>query len=325
MKQDICQHVLISKPCLLTHEQTHRPRGLSCQTCQNSKIVPLLCEAPCGNRQRSLHMLLRESQSRTVRQIFSTYIFSINFRANEEIISNSAQNSYKAKETSLGWYLHVLWKQDVSEPSLSGINMPLNVRPEYKIYSNLLRKPIVVRRHCSAPGQWFTAKCQSWISEPNPAKPHCVILCFTLPKFPTEDSVMDRTDDSSTSNSLYKLLFHLRDNGRYTSFLIRAGRRGKPCVIRAAMWPIRLLCNEGLRCSQYIGLERVIMAIVSVLPGCRVPPTICPQLITSSLLCDREEREMERDNKYREEERIQETNLMAWLILINGMLTKNVK
>lgn len=77
MKQDRCQHnfppVLSFKPCLLTHEQTHRPRGFSCQTCQNNTSFPLLCEAQCGNGQESLHMLLRESRSRSVKQIFHKF------------------------------------------------------------------------------------------------------------------------------------------------------------------------------------------------------------------------------------------------------------
>lgn len=66
MKQDRCQRnfppVSSFKPCLLTHEQTHRLRGLSCQTCQNNTSFPVLCEAQCSNGQESLHMLSRESQ-----------------------------------------------------------------------------------------------------------------------------------------------------------------------------------------------------------------------------------------------------------------------
>lgn len=154
---------------------------------------------------------------------------------------------------------------------------PWNIHPKY---SNLLRKPVLFRRHRSAPGQWFTAKCQSWISVPTSARHPCVIPQCNLPAFSTTFAQRGLFDWQCGGLKYCKksslISFVRLDIIHHLCRLTWESVVSSPCV-STVVWPIRWLCNDGPQCSQYSGSEKsnyehcVRTASVSHFP----PPSVC--------------------------------------------------
>lgn len=75
-----------------------------------------------------------------------------------------------------------------------------------------------------------------------------------------ESHLIDRGEDSSTANSLHKSLISFVRQWKWyiiphSCLLTRESVVSSPRV-SAKVWPIQLLCKDGLQCSQYSGSEK---------------------------------------------------------------------
>lgn len=198
--------------------------------------------------------------------------------------------------------------------------MPLNVRPEYKIYSNLLRKPIGTAVHLGSGSQPNASHEYRSQIQPNPT-----VSFYALPRQRFQQRTVwwtgRMTQVPQIAGTNYYFIRETTDVTHRSSFVPPDAESvvssGPVC---AAMWPIRLLCNDGLRCSQYSGLGKSNYG--HCVCAAWLPCSSCHlSTVNYLLLCDRDE--SERDGEKRDnvkKTRIQETNLMAGLILICKLL-----